>query len=474
MFINNTRGMGMRQAMHGIAGRFVNSARRWLLAILIVTVSQMPTIASAQEAAPKLIRDAEIEGLMRLYTKPIFQAAGLSPGVVKVYLINDQSINAFVAGGQRIFINTGLLTQAKTPNEVIGVLAHETGHIAGGHLARMGQELDRQSTTVIIGMLLGAAAMAGGMATGEGDAMRAGQGIMSGSGTLAQRMVLNYARAMESSADQAALKFLNATGQSAAGMLTLFQKLANQSIASAQFVDPYVLSHPMPFERIRNLEVAAKASPYFNKKDSPELVMRHQLMQAKLTGFLTPYLVFQKYPTSDTSMPARYARAIVMFRQGDTRNALPVIDSLIADLPKNPYFWELKGQALLEGGNPAKAIAPLTQAVKLLPSNGLIKIMLAQALIGTETPANAQTALRNLREAARSENDVPSVYKLTAMAYGQLGDIPRAELATAEAAYLQGDRKLAIEKAQIASKTFKRGSPEWLRANDILNYTRKK
>ncbi len=474
MFARNAHGTRIRRSMRRIAESLRDYASQFLVLVMAAAMANLPSAGFAQEAAPKLIRDAEIEGLMRLYTKPIFQAAGLNPGAVKVYLINDQRINAFVAGGQRIFINTGLLTQAKTPNEVIGVLAHETGHIAGGHLARMGQEIDRQSTTVIIGMLLGAAAMAGGMATGEGDAVRAGQGIMGGSGTLAQRLVLNYARAMEASADQAALKFLTATGQSAAGMLTLFQKLANQSIASAQFVDPYVMSHPMPMDRIRNLEVAAKASPYFNKTDSPELMMRHQLMQAKLTGFLTPHLVFQKYPTSDMSMPARYARAIVMFRQGDTRNALPVIDSLIKDLPKNPYFWELKGQALLEGGSPAKALAPLRQAIKLLPSNGLIKIMLAQALLGTESPENAQAAVRTLREAMKSEGDVPSVYKLMAMGYGQLGDIPRAELATAEAAYLQGDRKLAIEKAQIAARTFKRGSPEWLRANDILNYTRKK
>lgn len=474
MFIRGERRLKIGKFMHRTVGAGLLSARHALVALLILAVSQAPMSALAQQAAPKLIRDAEIEGLMRLYTKPIFQAAGLSPGVVKVYLINDQRINAFVAGGQRIFINTGLLTQAKTPNEVIGVLAHETGHISGGHLARMGQEIDRQSTTVIIGMLLGAAAMAGGMATGEGDAMRAGQGIMGGAGTMAQRLVLNYVRAMEASADQAALKYLTATGQSAAGMLTLFQKLANQSIASAQFVDPYVMSHPMPMDRIRNLEVSAKASPYFNKKDSPELMMRHQLMQAKLTGFLTPHLVYQKYPTSDTSMPARYARAIVAFRQGDNRNALPIIDSLIADLPKNPYFWELKGQALLEGGSPGKAVAPLRQAEKLLPSNGLIKIMLAQALLGTETRENAQAAIKTLRSAQKTENDVPSVYKLMAMAYGQIGDIPRAELATAESAYLQGDRKLAIEKAERAVRTFKRGSPEWIRANDILNYTRKK
>jgi len=474
MFTSGARKSKPRQSTDRIAGVCLRSLRHFVLAALIIAVAQVPISAFAQQSAPKLIRDAEIEGLMRLYTKPIFQAAGLSPGAVSVYLINDPRINAFVAGGQRIFIHTGLLTQAKTPNEVIGVLAHETGHISGGHLARMGQEIDRQSTTVIIGVLLGAAAMGAGVATGEADAMRAGQGIMGGAGTMAQRLVLNYVRAMEASADQAALKFLTATGQSAAGMITLFQKLANQSIASAQFVDPYVMSHPMPMDRIRNLEVAAKASPYFNKKDSPELMMRHQLMQAKLTGFLTPHMVYQKYPTSDTSMPARYARAIVAFRQGDTRNALPVIDSLIADLPKNPYFWELKGQALLEGGSPSKAIAPLRQAEKLLPSNGLIKLMLAQALLGTETKENAQAAIKTLRAAQKTESDVPSVYKLMAMAYAQLGDIPRAELATAESAFLQGDRKLAIEKAQRALQTFKRGSPEWLRANDILNYTRKK
>jgi predicted Zn-dependent protease len=462
-----------RRPARPVTNNLIGAARAVAIAVLSWVMAFLPSLALAQEGPPRLIRDAEIEGLMRLYTKPIFQAAGLHPGAVKVYLINDSRINAFVAGGQRMFINTGLLTQSQTPNEVIGVLAHETGHIAGGHLARMGQEIDRQSTTVIIGMLLGAAAMAGGAVSGSTDALRAGQGIMGGSGTLGQRLILNYARAMESSADQAALKYLNATGQSAEGMLTLFQKLANQSIASAQFVDPYVMSHPMPFERIRNLENAAKASPYFNKKDPPELVLRHELMQAKLTGFLSPGVVFQRYPTSDMSMPARYARAIVMFRSGDTRNALPVINGLIEDLPKNPYFWELKGQALLEGGSPAKAIGPLRQAEKLLPSNGLIKLLLAQALIGTETKENAQAALKVLRAAQKSESDVPSVYKMMAMAYGQLGDIPRAELATAEAAYLVGDRKLAVGKAQVALKSFKRGSTEWLRANDILNYARK-
>jgi predicted Zn-dependent protease len=430
-----------------------------------------PVSAQSDRRGPSLIRDAEIESLMRLYTKPIFHAAGLNPEAVHVYIINDPRINAFVAGGQRIFINTGLLTQATTPNEVIGVLAHETGHIAGGHLARMQNEIDRKSSLAIIGMLLGAAAMAGGAATGENEVAQAGGGILMGSQGLTQRLVLSYARAMEASADQAAIKFLTATGQSGKGMLTLFQKLATQSMASLRDVSPYVMSHPMPLDRIRNLEVEAKESKYFDTPDKPQIMLRHKLMQAKLVGFLQPaQTVFQRYPTSDTSLAGRYARAIAMFRSGDTRNAIPVIDSLSRDLPSDPYFYELKGQALLEGGQPAQAVAPLRQAIKMLPNSGLIRIMLAQALLGTENRANAQAALSELRLARRTEDDTPSLYQFMAMAYGQIGDIPRAELATAEAAYFRGDKKLAEQKAKVARATLKRGSPDWLRANDILNF----
>jgi predicted Zn-dependent protease len=300
---------------------------------------------------------------------------------------------------------------------------------------------------------------------------KAGGGIMMGSQGLAQRLVLNYARAMESAADQAAIKYLNATGQSGRGMLSLFQKLASQALGSVRLVDPYVMSHPMPMDRIRNLEKVATASPYFNTADKPELVMRHKLMQAKLAGFLlSPQAVFQRYPPSDASLAGRYARSIAMFRQGDTRNAVKIIDTLIRDLPKDPYFWELKGQALLEGGRPAEAIAPLRQAVKMVPSSGLLRILLAQALLATETKANAKAALAELKTALNTENDSSALYQFMAMSYGRLGDIPRAELATAEAAARRGDRQLAKEKAKVAVASLKRGSPDWIRANDLLNY----
>ncbi len=441
---------------------------------LAASAGLQPSFAAEQAKGPPLIRDAEIENLMRIYTRPIFKAAGLNPASVKVYLIRDQRINAFVAGGQRIFINTGLITQSKTPNEVIGVLAHESGHIAGGHLARMGIELDRANYLNIIGMLVGAAAVAGGAATGDGNAAQAGTGVIMGSQGLAQRSLLSYARAMESSADQAALKFLDATGQSAGGMLNLFQKLLSENIASLQGANPYLQSHPMPLDRIRNLERAAKASPNFGKKDPPGLLLRHRLVQAKLTGFIAkPQETLRKYPLSDTSLEARYARSIAMFRQGDLKSALPVIDSLIADVPKNPYFWELKGQALLESGQAQKAVPPLRRAVELLPANGLLEMLLGQALAATEDRGNAQAAIEALRIARKTEGDDPAVYRFMAMAYGQLGDVPRAELATAEAAFRSGDAELASEKAKNALRSFKKGSPEWLRANDILNFAGK-
>jgi predicted Zn-dependent protease len=441
---------------------------------LAIAVAQAPVTMAASKAkgpALPLIRDAEIEGLMRLYTRPIFKAAGINPGAVRVYLLNDPRINAFVAGGQRIFINTGLLVQAKTPGQVIGVLAHESGHIAGGHLARLGIEVNRASTTAIIGTLVGVAAIVSGAAAGQNNTAKAGQGIMMGSQGLAQRNMLSYQRAMEAAADQAALKYLTGSGQSARGMIELFDKLANQSIATIQNVDPYVVSHPMPFDRIRNLETAAKKSPYYDRPDAPDLVLRHQLMQAKLHGFLDgPQIVFQIYPRSDTSMPARYARAIAMFRQGDTKNSIPIIKGLTDELPKNPYFWELLGQAQLEGGQPAKALPPLRQAVKLLPNSGLIQILLAQALIATEDPAHAREALKALRLAQKTEGEAPVVYSEMARAYAILGDFARADLATAESAWLRGDKALATQKAKAATKAFKTGTPEWTRANDILNF----
>ena len=437
---------------------------------LLVVSTVRPALAENN-----LIRDAEIEGLMRLYSRPIFKAAGINPDAVKVYLIADPKINAFVAGGQRIFINTGLISRSDTPNEVIGVLAHESGHIAGGHLAKMNSELEHASTERLVGMLIGVAAIAGGAASGNPDAARAGQGVILGSAGLAQRGFLSYQRGMEATADQSALKYLAATGQSAKGMLTLFNVLANESLASTSRADPYLFSHPMPLDRIRNLENAVKASPYYDKADDPALLLRHKLAQAKLSGFIdSAQTVFQHYPSSNTSLPARYARAIAMFRRGDLKNALPVIDSLTQELPQDPYFWELKAQAYLENNHPELGLPAIKKARSLLPNNGLLMVLEAQILLGNETAAHADEALAVLRLAKKTEADMPAIYKYQGQAYGLKKDIPHAELATARYAWLTGDKKLAVQKATNAQNYFKHGTPEWLEANDILTFVSRK
>lgn len=443
--------------------------------ILAASVVFSGFTADAWAANPNLIRDAEIESLMRLYSKPIFKAAGINPAAVRVYLIADPSINAFVAGGQRVFINTGLITRSPTPSAVIGVIAHESGHIAAGDLAKMNSLAQRASVEAIIGMLAGAAVIVGGAASGNPDAARAGTGIIIGSQNSAGRGFLTYQRAMEATADQSALKYLKATGQSPKGMLDLFNVLSNEAIASLQGADPYAYSHPLPLDRIQTLEQQAKQSPYFDKPDDPALVLRHKLAQAKLAGFMLPaQTVFQKYPTSDNSLPARYARAIALFRRGDLKNALPVIDSLTAELPQDPYFWELKAQAYLENGQANQGLPAIEKARQLLPNNGLLEVLNAQILLGNENPANADAAIRLLQTARREEPDMPIIYKFMAQAYALKQDVPRAELASAEYAFATGDRKLALDKAKTLQNRFPKGSPEWLRTNDLMNFAGRK
>jgi predicted Zn-dependent protease len=467
---------------HARLGQFTETSlkqmivRRIFAALLSLSIlAPLPAHAQAKRNSVSLIRDAEIEGLLRLMTKPILKAAGLSPGAVKVYLIADDRINAFVSNGQNIFVHTGLITKTKTPNEVIGVLAHETGHVAGGHLAQLDSELARASAERIVGMLLGVAAVVGGSVAGNQDAARAGQGIMMGSQGMAARNFLSYQRSMEASADQAALKYLKATKQSAGGMLTLFGKLANETLASTQNADPYLFSHPMPFDRIRNLEVQAKQSPYYDKPDSAGILLRYDLARAKLAGFMqSPQKVFQRYPSSNKSLASRYARSIAMFRRGDIKNALPIIDSLTSEVPENPYFWELKAQALLENGQAANGLPAIKKARALLPDNGLLQVMHAQILIGAEQPAAAKEAVSLLRLAKKTEGDMPAIYKYMATAYAISGDNARADLAAAEYAWLTGDKDLAVTKAKLAQERFPKATPEWLRANDLLTFASRK
>ncbi len=419
-----------------------------------------------------LIRDAEIEQLLRDYTQPILKVAGLSQQNVQVVIINEKSFNAFVMDAHRIFVNSGALMEATTPNQLIGVFAHETGHIVGGHLSKMRQELANAQTAAIVAMLLGVGAMVAGARSNSMDMGNVGAAVLSAPQSYLQHTLLAYQRAQEEYADRAGVRFLTMTGQSAKGMYDTFKHFADQMMFSARYIDPYAQNHPMPEERMAELANLVHTQ-YWDNKDPPELQFRHDMMRAKLYGFTEQgQTVMRRYPSTDASMPARYARAIATYRFGDTRTALAQIDSLIASMPNYPYFYELKGQALLEGGHPEEATAPLRRAVQLAPNPALIQILLAQALVATNNVKMADEAIPLLRAALIKEPESSDAYDQLAMAYGRKGDLPDADLASAQAAFARGDNKTARELAARAKMRFPVGSPGWVRADDIVAFNK--
>jgi predicted Zn-dependent protease len=435
---------------------------------LVMAFALIIASASARAQGAPLIRDAEIEQLMRDYTRPILRAAGLGQQNIQVTIINDRTFNAFVMDGRRIFINAGTLLDAKTPNEVIGVLAHESGHIAGGHLSRMRQQMANAQTQMIIAMVLGMGAAVAASRSGQSGNPAA---AILGPQEAIRRSLISYVRAQEEQADRAGVKFLNATHQSPKGMYDTFKRLADQVLFAAQNADPYLQTHPLPAERVRALEIEAKRSPYWNKIDPAELQLRHDMMRAKLAGFLDRGdTVARRYPFSDNSLPARYARAIATYRHSDLRRAIAQIDGLIQAQPNNPYFYELKGQALLEGGKPAEAIPPLRRAAQLAPNPALIQVLLAQALNATNNQKSADEAIAVLRPALLHEPELPAGYAELAVAYGQKGDLARADLASAQAAFARGDIKTARQLAARAKTRFPIGSPGWVKADDIVSF----
>ena len=440
-------------------------------ALLLGQLALAPRVARAQSAMPSVIRDAEIEELLRDYTRPILKAAGLTSQNVQVVILNERVFNAFVADGHRIFVFVGALTDSVTPNQIIGVLAHETGHIAGGHLARMREQIANAQTAAIIAMILSAGAIVAGAQSRDTSMMQAAPGVMMAPQETIRRTLLSYARGQEESADRAGVKFLTMTGQSPKGMLETFERFANDTLFISRSVDPYLLTHPMPRERIATLQAIAQESPYFNKVDPPELQARHDMMRAKLYGFTDRFdTVLRRYPPSNTSLAARYARAIATYRFGNPHDAIVQIDSLIAAQPNNPYFYELKGQALLEAGKAREAIAPLHQAVQLSNGNALIRMLLGQALVQSGDRTLVEQAIPELRVALQKEPEAAMGYRVLAMAFGKKGDQANADLSSAQASFNEGDFKTARQLAARAQRAFPSGSSGWLKADDIVNF----
>ncbi len=420
------------------------------------------TLAVAQGAGISILRDAEIEQIIREMSEPIFIAAELEVDAVDTYLVNDSTINAFVAGGQNVFLNSGLLLKAETANQVIGVIAHETGHIALGHLSRHSEGMGQFATYSLMGVLLGAMAMAAGSAD-------AGMALMMGGQHVGYRSLLKFTRTQESSSDQVAAKYLDATGQSGRGLIEFFEILGDQELVPEKYQDPYASTHPMNSTRIERLIDRVQESPYYDTPLNPEIEAKFQLLQAKLFGYLKPFhATMVRYPVGDDSINARYARTFAYQQSDRFDQALAEIETLINDYPENPFFRETKGQILYENGNVIESIDAYREAVVRLPDSNLLRMSLAQSLISADEDRFLDEAIENLEIALEQEPNNSFGWKQASMAYHRNNDDAMTHYSTAQHFLLSGDVRGAMINAKKALDLLPKDSPKWIRAQDIL------
>ena len=442
----------------------LSGPRRFLrsLSTLAGLAAALTLAAPVQAQAQSLIRDTEIEATLHHFSAPLMEAAGLRPEDVTILLVGDKELNAFAGAGQVMGLNSGTIIQAETPNQLKGVIAHELGHIAGAHPARRGEMSRAGMQPFLLTLGLGAlAALAGAPDAGAALAMSSGH-----FGTLG---ALKYSREQEGRADQAAVTYLEKTGQSGQGLVDFFENFRYQEVFSEARRYPYFVSHPLSSDRIQALRRRVEASPTRDVKDSPEDVERLKIAKAKLEGFLDPpQSTFIKYKESDRSFPARYARAIAYYRATETEKALAAIDALLGEQPDNPFLWELKGQVLFESGRAREAEAPHRRAVELMPEAPLLRINLAQALLAQEDRTRVAEAEDHLRKALAREEDNSFAWRLMAQAHDMTGAPGLARLASAEAHFALGDLKQAKVFAMRAREQLRADSPEWRRATDIV------
>jgi predicted Zn-dependent protease len=439
---------------------------RFRSALLAVAVAALVAAQPAQ--AQSVLRDAETEALLNDMAAPLIAAAGLSPRNVEIVLINDSSVNAFVAGGQAVYIHSGLINTADTAGEVQGVIAHELGHITGGHV--INDAGGKAATGIsLLSLLLGAAAAAAG--GGE-----AAMGVIMAGQQAAMGKFLAFSRAQEASADAAGMLYLSRAGISGRGSLAFFKKLQNLEFRYGYVPnddDTYYSSHPMTGDRIATLQDSYQKDPAWNKPDDPVLEARFQRAKAKLYGYLAePAATLVAYPQYMTTVPARYARAFAFHKEAHLDKALAEVDALLATAPGDPYFLELKGQILLESGRPAEALAPLRRATELSGNSPLIATMLGHALIATEDAKNIAEAERVLRVAVARDRENPFAWYQLGVVYAANGDMPRARLASAEQQIMQLRLPEALASAQAAERALPQGSADWLRAGDIAMQAR--
>ena len=424
---------------------------------LLLCLITFSTLLSAN-----IIRDAEIENFLEEISHPIFSEANLNLNSVDIYIFNDKSINAFVACGQKIFVNTGLIQSFETPSMLRGVMAHETGHIAGGHLARSDEALERAQTPMIVGLLLGI----GAAIAGDGDAAQA---LLLGSQQIAQGMVAKYSRSQESAADQAAIKYLEGIKKSSNGMLEVLYKFANQEALSSNRQSVRVRSHPISRDRIRSLEQKVNKSQFINERDNEKILFQYKMIQAKLDGFLNnPNDVIRKAKKDSSLIFNKYSLAVAYYRKALLKESLSALNEMINQYPNNPWFYELKGQVLYESGKIRESIIPYRKSLSISPNEPLLMVALATALNALENKNNAIEAISLLKKSLMHDQKNTQTWFQLAISYSRINDIGNAELASAERHFLTGNVKMASFHAKKSLKYNKNSSISKLRAQDIV------
>ncbi|MFV0643517.1 MAG: M48 family metalloprotease [Sphingomonadaceae bacterium] len=422
------------------------------------------SLASQPVAAQSILRDAETEALLNDMAAPLVEAAGLQPGNVEIILVNDQSVNAFVAGGQAVFIHSGLIEEADTANEVQGVIAHELGHIAGGHIIRSSEGMSAATNITLLSLLLGVAAAAAGAGDAAAGVIMAGQQAAMGK-------YLAFSRVQESSADAAGAQYLSKAGITGRGSLEFYKKLQNMEYRygfSQSDEASFARTHPLSGDRIARLREDYEKDPAWDTPPDPDLQARFERIKAKLSGYIEePDRTLRAYPESMTSIPAHYARAYAYHKKAMVKEALQETDALLKDAPDDPYFLELNGQILLESGRPDEALASLREATELTRNQPLIASLFGHALIATEDPVHYDEAEQVLRAAVVRDRYNPFAWYQLGVVYAARGDMPRARLASAEQQVMNRQYSEALRSAQYAEAGLPDGSPDWLRAQDI-------
>lgn len=412
--------------------------------------------------AVPLIRDAEIEHTLRSYADPIFVSDGLKPSAINVFIVQDDSMNAYVAGGANMFIHTGMIMVCDTPDMLLGVIAHEAGHIMGGHLARGSETLKNAQLGSIMTFVLGAAAAA---ASGKPEAAMA---VLSGGQGVVARKFFAFTRANEESADQSALGVLDRLGISSSGMVKVFELLMRNERAHVGSPDPYMLTHPLTnlrIEHVRNHAENAKVpyGSYPHKFDEA-----NERMIAKLYGFInSPEKTLAHYPISNKSVAARMARAVAYYKMPDVPRSMTEIDSLIADYPKDPFFHELKGQILFENNRLKEALASYQTAVALLPSSSLLLADLGKVELAQNGQDMLATATAHLEKSVALDKANSTTWRLLATAYGKAGNKGLSALALAEEAELQDSPETVLRQVEVAIPNLANDPAAKQRASDL-------